>query len=139
VVTAMNEDDLRTFIANPAVAICSDGGLKGSHPRGAGSFPRVLGRYVREQGVISVAEAVRKMTSLTARRFGLVDRGELAVGKRADIVLFDPATVIDTATTKNPQGKPVGIPTVFVNGVPVLRDGVVTKAHPGRGLRKNKA
>jgi N-acyl-D-amino-acid deacylase len=138
VVTAMNEDDLKTFVANPQISFCSDGGLHGSHPRGAGSFPRILGRYVREQRVISLTEAIRKMTSLPATRFGFRDRGQLKPGMKADITIFDPEKVIDTATTDNPQSKPIGIGTVFVNGQPVLRDGVITKLHPGRGLPKKR-
>ena len=136
VVTAMSDDDLKAFIRNPRIAFCSDGGLHGSHPRGAGSFPRILGHYVREERTITLAEAVRKMTSLPATRYRLRDRGLVAPGKRADLVLFDPATVIDTSTTQRPESPPVGIPTVIVNGVPVLRDGKVTGAHPGRGLRR---
>ena len=134
VVTAMSESDLQKFVANPRISFCSDGGLHGSHPRGAGSFPRVLGRYVREMRIISLPEAIRKMTSLPASRFGLKDLGQLKVGKKADITIFDPRRVIDTATTDNPQGKPIGIETVFVNGLPVLWNGVVTKLHPGSGL-----
>lgn len=135
VVTAMSEDDLRTFLANPRIMFCSDGGLHGSHPRGAGTFPRILGVYVREQKVISLAEAVRKMTSAPAARFGFRDRGTIARGKKADLVLFDPGTVKDAATVADPQAPPVGIPTVLVNGVVVLRDGKTTGAHPGQAIR----
>lgn len=134
VVTAMSEDDLKRFIANPKISFCSDGGLHGTHPRGAGSFPRVLGVYVREQKVIPLAEAIRKMTSLPAWRFGLADRGRIAPGMKADITIFDPNTVIDTATVERPESPPIGIPTVIVNGVPVLLDGQVTHVHPGRPL-----
>ena len=136
VVTAMSEDDLEAFVRNPLVSFCSDGGLHGTHPRGAGSFPRVLGRYVRERRTIPLAEAIRKMTSLPAHRFGLRDRGALKPGKKADLVLLDPATIADTATTERPESPPIGLPTVVVNGVPVLLGGVVTHAHPGRPLRK---
>lgn len=136
VVTAMSEDDLKAFIQNPKICFCSDGGLHGSHPRGAGSFPRILGRYVREEKTISLQEAIRKMTSLPAQRFGLKNRGGIAPGKKADLVLFNPATVTDTATTANPQAEPKGIQTVFVNGVAVLRDGNVTHYHPGTPIRK---
>lgn len=134
VVTAMSEADLEAFIRNPKVSFCSDGGLHGTHPRGAGSFPRILGRYVRERGTIPLSEAIRKMTLLPATRFGLKDRGLVAKGKKADLVLFDPSTVRDTATTASPEAKPLGLPTVIVNGVPVLRDGTITHAHPGRPL-----
>jgi N-acyl-D-amino-acid deacylase len=136
VVTAMSEPDLETFIANPMISFCSDGGLHGSHPRGAGSFPRVLGVYVRQKHVIPLQEAIRKMTSLPARNFGLKGRGWIKAGYKADLVLFDPAKVLDTATTKNPQSQPIGIPTVLVNGVPVLLNGVVTHAHSGQALRR---
>jgi N-acyl-D-amino-acid deacylase len=132
----MSDADLKAFLAHPLVSICSDGGLHGSHPRGAGSFPRVLGHYVREQRTLPLQEAIRKMTSLPAARFRLKDRGVIAVGKKADLVLFDPRTVRDTATTQQPQSPPIGIPTVIVNGIPVLRDGTVTHAHPGRPLRR---
>jgi N-acyl-D-amino-acid deacylase len=136
VVTAMSDTDLKAFLANPLISICSDGGLHGSHPRGAGSFPRVLGHYVREEHTLPLPEAIRKMTSLPAGRFGLKDRGLVAPGKKADLVLFDPQSVRDTATTQQPQSPPVGIPTVIVNGVPVLKDGTITHAHPGRPLRR---
>lgn len=134
VVTAMSEDDLKKFIANPRISFCSDGGLHGTHPRGAGSFPRVLGVYVREQRVIPLNEAIRKMTSLPAWRFGLSDRGKIAVGMKADITIFNPDTVMDTASVEKPESPPIGIQTVIVNGVPVLLDGKVTHAHSGRPL-----
>ncbi|MBX3111631.1 MAG: D-aminoacylase [Fimbriimonadaceae bacterium] len=136
VVTAMSEDDLQTFLRDPRVSICSDGGLHGSHPRGAGTFPRVLGVYVREKGVLTLPEAVRKMTSMPAKRFGLRDRGRLATGYWADIVVFDPKTILDKATTTSPQAKPVGIDTVLVNGVKVLSRGALTHARPGLPLRR---
>lgn len=136
VVTAMSEDDVTNFIKSPRIMFCSDGGLHGTHPRGAGSFPRILGVYVREKKALTLTEAIRKMTSLPAWRFGFKDRGSIAVGKKADIVLFDPKTVKDTATTKNPEAKPIGLPTVLVNGVPVLLNGNPTHAHPGQTLRK---
>lgn len=138
VVTAMSERDVEAFMRNPNIAFCSDGAIGGSHPRGAGAFPRVLGVYVRERRVIPLAEAIRKMTSLSADRFGFADRGRIAVGKAADIVVFDPRRVKDMATTKNPTAPPVGIPTVMVNGEFVLRRGKVTHAHPGQVVKKNQ-
>jgi N-acyl-D-amino-acid deacylase len=136
VVTAMSEKDLATFIANPLISFCSDGGLHGTHPRGAGSFPRVLGVYVRERHVIGLPEAIRKMTSFPASRFGFKDRGFLKPGMKADVVIFDPKTVKDRSTTKEPEAAPVGIPTVFVNGKAVLLRGQITGEHPGQVIRR---
>lgn len=136
VVTAMQERDLRAFIAHPNIMFCTDGGLRGTHPRGAGSYPRILGKYVREDRVLSLEEAVRKGTSLPASRMSFKDRGILNVGKKADIIIFDPRTVHDTATTKDPRATPVGIADVLVNGTPVLREGRLTGAHPGQVIRR---
>ena len=136
IVTAMSEPDLETFVASPSIMFCSDGGLHGTHPRGAGSFPRVLAHYVRERKILTLEAAIHKMTGLTAQRMGLSDRGVLAAGKAADLVLLDPATVQDTATTAQPTSPPQGIPTVFVNGVLVLENGQVTGAHPGLILKR---
>ncbi|MFI5386162.1 MAG: amidohydrolase family protein [Fimbriimonadales bacterium] len=133
---AMREEDLRRFLAMPEIMFCTDGEIKGSHPRGAGSFPRILGRYVREQHVISLQEAIRKGTSLPAWRFGLNDRGLIAKGKRADILVFDPKTIIDKATPENPTALSVGIVDVFVNGVPVLESLKMTGKRGGRALLK---
>jgi N-acyl-D-amino-acid deacylase len=136
VVTAMQERDLHAFLRHPEIMFCTDGGLRGSHPRGAGSYPRILGKYVREERVLSLEEAVRKASALPASRFGFTDRGQVAPGKKADLVLFDPKTIHDTATTKDPQAKPVGLTDMLVNGVPVLRNSQLTGAHPGRVLRR---
>ena len=138
IVTAMSEPDLETFIASPFIMFCSDGGLHGTHPRGAGSFPRVLARYARERNTITLEAAIHKMTGLTAKRMGLRDRGILAPGKAADIVLFDAAKIQDTATTAQPTSPPLGIPAVFVNGVPVVENGQITGAHPGVILKRHK-
>lgn len=135
VVTAMQENDLDKFIAAPGIMFCTDGGLHPSHPRGAGSFPRILGGYVRTQHLLTFEEAIRKATSLPAKRFGFAHRGRIARGMKADIVLFDPNTVLDKATVADPTAPPVGIPTVLVNGVPVLENGKITGAHPGAVLR----
>jgi N-acyl-D-amino-acid deacylase len=134
--TSMSEDDLRWFIAQPQIMFSSDGELHGSHPRGAGAFPRVLGHYVREQKVLPLAEAIRKMTSLPASQLGLPDRGRIVPGHVADLVLFDPAVVIDQSTVENPEAPPLGIPHVMVSGEWVVRDGKVTGARPGHVLRK---
>jgi len=135
VVTAMTEDDLKRFLAAKRIMFCSDGGLRGSHPRGAGTYPRILGRYVREQRVLKLEEAVRKMTSLPARRMGFRDRGVLKPGMKADVVIFNPKTVLDTATTANPASAPVGISHVFVNGTLVLDGGKMTGERPGKALK----
>jgi N-acyl-D-amino-acid deacylase len=106
------------------------------HPRLWGSFPRVLGRYVRQEKVLPLEDAVRRMTSLPADRFRLKDRGRIAEGFHADLVLFDPATVIDTATFDHPVSPAEGIRRVWVNGEAVWRDGKVTGARPGLALRR---
>jgi N-acyl-D-amino-acid deacylase len=135
VVTAMTEEDLRKFLTAKRIMFSTDGGLRGTHPRGAGSYPRILGRYVREQHLLSLEEAVRKMTSLPAWRMGFHDRGQIKVGMRADLILFDPAKVLDMATIEQPTAPPVGLPYVLVNGVPVLDNERLTGAHPGAVLR----
>jgi N-acyl-D-amino-acid deacylase len=134
--TSMDEDDLSVFAAHPQVLICSDGGITGRHPRGYGAFPRVLGRYVRERGVLTLHEAIAKMTSRSAARIGMPDRGLLAAGKYADIVVFDPKIIADRGTPQEPSLAPVGMRHVIVNGEIVLRDGQQTEARPGRGLRR---
>lgn len=136
VVTAMTEEDLRTFLKDPNIMICSDGVPGGTHPRGAGNYPRILGRYVREEKVLKLEEAVHKMTSLPASRMGFKDRGSIKTGMKADIVIFDPRTVIDTATTVNPKSAPIGINFVLVNGQLVIEGGKVTGARPGEVVRR---
>ncbi|MBI5852619.1 MAG: amidohydrolase family protein [Planctomycetes bacterium] len=106
------------------------------HPRGAGNNPRVLGRYVRERGVIPLELAIHKMTVLPATVFGLGGRGSVAVGNAADLVVFDPETVADAATYDEPTAAPRGIPFVFVNGTLVVDGGAQTEARPGRILRR---
>ena len=105
------------------------------HPRAFGTFPRILGRYVRQDSVITLEFAVRKMTSLAAQRIGLNDRGLLKPGMFADITVFDPNTVLDQSTYENPAQLATGVSYVFVNGVPVVDNGQVTAALPGRALR----
>jgi dihydroorotase/N-acyl-D-amino-acid deacylase len=106
------------------------------HPRHFGTYPRVLGKYVREEGVMSFEEAVRKMTSFPAQRYGILDRGLLRPGMYADITLFDPATVIDKATFEEPHQYPVGMPYVVVNGKVAVDGGKFKKVLAGRTLRK---
>lgn len=128
----MTEPDLRAFYRQAWVMVASDGGVNNSHPRGAGTFPRVLGRLVREQGWLSLPEAIFKMTALPAARLGLTDRGRIAPGMKADLVLLDPVSIIDHATFAAPRELAVGVRRVWVNGEPVWQDGQVTAARPGR-------
>jgi N-acyl-D-amino-acid deacylase len=136
----MAEDDIGRILRHPHVVIASDSGhnVMGQgvpHPRGYGNAARALARYVRELKVVSLEEAVRKMTSLPADHFGFRDRGRLAVGQAADLVIFDPATVTDRATYEQPHQYPDGITAVFVNGIAVVEKGGHTKARPGQVLR----
>ncbi len=133
---AMIEADLRTFYQQPWVMVASDGGIANNHPRGAGTFPRVLGLYVREKGWMTLPEAVRKMTSMPAARLGLKDRGQLKAGMKADLVLFDPKTVIDRSTFEQPRALATGISRVWVNGGMVWNGTAVGAEHPGRVLTR---
>jgi len=123
----MREDDVARVIAHPASMIGSDAiPLPGKpHPRLAGTFVRTLGRYVREQGLLDLPAAVRKMTASPAQRFGLRDRGVIAVGAVADLVVFDPATVLDRATYEQPLLPPMGVAVVILGGRIAVRDGAV--------------
>ncbi len=140
---AMAEEDVRTGLRQPWVSIGTDGGarpadhtVEGSpHPRVYGTFPRVLRKYVREEGVLTLEDAVRKFTGLAAQQAGLDERGVLKAGMYADITVFDAETVADRATFEDPVQTAIGIEHVIVNGVPVLRDGTPTGELPGRGLR----
>lgn len=136
IVTAMQESDLRTFLRDPNVMICSDGGINGSHPRGAGAFPRILGVYARQERILTLEQAIHKMTGLTAKRMGLKDRGVLAPNMAADVVVFDPKRVLDASTVQKPAAPAVGVVHVLVNGVFVLENEKITGALPGQGLRK---
>jgi N-acyl-D-amino-acid deacylase len=128
---SMIESDIKAFYLQPWVMVASDGGIGIGHPRGAGTFPRVLGRFVREKHWLSLPDAIRKMTSLPAQRLNWRDRGILKEGAFADLVLFDPATVLDRSTFEKPQELPVGIEKVFVNGQLVWNSGKPTGARPG--------
>jgi N-acyl-D-amino-acid deacylase len=137
---SMTEDNLEMQIREPWIKISTDAGgvdpawareLGPTHPRGYGTYPRVLAKYVREQGVISLEDAIRKMTSAVADRIGLRDRGLLRAGCFADVVIFDPEAVEDRATFDEPHQLSVGVRDVWVNGVRVLEDGIHTGATPG--------
>ena len=131
---SMIEKDVKAFYQQPWVMVASDGGIGSEHPRGAGTFPRVLGLYVREKKWITLPEAVRKMTSLPAKRLNWKDRGTLKVGNFADLVLFNPDTVIDRSTFEKPFELPTGIEKVFVGGTLVWDSGKATGAKPGSVL-----
>ena len=132
---SMKDKDIRAFYRQPWVMVSSDGGIGSRHPRGAGTFPRVLGRFVREWHWLALPYAVRKMTSLPAWRLGLKDRGLIRPGYKADIVLFDRNRVIDRSTFQQPQLISEGVSRVFVNGLEVWRDSAGTGNRPGRALR----
>jgi len=136
---AIDEADLERILKDPVTMIASDGevpifGKASPHPRSYGTFVRVLGRYVRERRTIPLAEAVRKMTSFPAQRVGLLDRGVLRPGMKADIAIWDAATVADTATFEQPHQYAVGVHTVIVNGQVVFEHGAMTPARPGKVL-----
>jgi len=131
---------VKLAMADPTVMIASDGILEEGkgHPRAAGCYARVLGRYVREERVLPLMEALRKMSFLPAQRLKLENKGRIRVGADADITVFDPARVIDKATFENPGQYSEGIPYVLVNGVPVVRDGkLVENVAPGKGLKRH--
>jgi N-acyl-D-aspartate/D-glutamate deacylase len=148
VICSIDEADVQALLRSPAVLIGSDGravtpdsvaGQGRPHPRFYGTFPRVLGHYVRDLGLLSLPEAVHKMSGAPARILGLAERGLLREGYRADITTFDPATIIDCATYEDPHRYPLGISTVIVNGVVVVDAGQPTGALPGRVLRRGPA
>ncbi|MCU1383331.1 MAG: dan 3 [Acidobacteria bacterium] len=132
VCTSMIDDDIRTFYRQPWVMVGSDGGIAARHPRGAGTFPRVLGRYVRDQQWLALPEAIRKMTSAPAARLRLEGRGRLQPGAIADIVLFDPKAIADRSTFTDPAVLAAGMTKVFVGGELVWDAGRATNARPGR-------
>lgn len=134
--TSMQEGDIAQLIAWPHANICTDGSLRDRHPRGAGTFPRVLGRYVREQGLLTLENAIHRMTALPAEHMGFAERGVIAPGMMADLVLFNPDTVIDRATTDAPFVPSEGIHSVWVAGERVLHEGVVGPTYPGRVIRR---
>jgi dihydroorotase/N-acyl-D-amino-acid deacylase len=138
----MSDENVAMQLAKPWVIIGSDAEAfdpataKGmTHPRAYGTFARILGKYVRDDHVLTLEDGVRKMTSATAARLGIRDRGVLQLGMFADVVLFDPATIADRATYERPHQLAVGVDVVLVNGVAVWRGGSATGAFPGRALR----
>jgi N-acyl-D-amino-acid deacylase len=139
----MSEDDVTAAMQFPWVSVGTDGtaikpegelGRGQPHPRSYGTFPRILGRYVREQKVLTLPEAIRKMTSLAATQLNIAERGTLKEGFFGDVVIFDPNTVADTATFEKPHQFPIGIETVIVNGVITVRNGQHKGARAGRAL-----
>ena len=141
IVIAMSEENLKRIIAHPLVGIGSDASLKvdrrvQAHPRNYGTFPRVLAKYVRDERVLALPEAIYKMTHQHAEHFGITDRGRLAEGLAADIVVFDPWGVRDTAEFLDAHQYPEGIGYVIVNGEFAVKDGETTAGNYGRALRK---
>jgi N-acyl-D-amino-acid deacylase len=137
----MNEDDLTAFLRHPLSMIASDGGPRKlgediPHPRSYGNNARILARYVREQKVLSLEEAIRRMTSLPAQTFGLKQRGTLQAGSLADVVVFDLEKIADPSAFNDPHHYAEGFTDILVNGVPVIRDGHLTEARPGGPLRR---
>ena len=143
-VFGMSEPDVALALQQPWVSVNNDSqgtapdGLLGKehpHPRAYGTFPRILRKFVREEGKLRLEEAIRKFTALPAQRMRLTDRGVLKKGMWADVVVFDPAAIRDAATFENPNQLSVGMQYVLVNGVPVIDGGKMTKALPGKVLR----
>ena len=144
IISIMREDDVKLALSNPMISIGTDSEAKAedgplsvsrSHPRGWGSFPRILGKYVRDEKLIPLEEAIRRFTSRPAARVGLTDRGVLKVGMKADVVVFNPATIRDVATFTGPLKYSEGVEHVFVNGAAVVAGGKITAARPGEALR----
>jgi dihydroorotase/N-acyl-D-amino-acid deacylase len=144
IISIMNEDDVRTALRHPLVSIDTDSSARAedgplskskSHPRAWGTFTRILGKYVREEKLLTLEEAIRKMTSRSASRVGIQDRGILRPGMAADITIFDPETIRDVSTFEEPNHYSVGVRYVLVNGKPVVDEGKITAERPGRILR----
>jgi dihydroorotase/N-acyl-D-amino-acid deacylase len=144
VVSGMSEADVAYVLKQPWVSIDNDSagasvdgilGQEHPHPRGYGTFPRILRKYVREDHLLTLPDAIRKFSALPAQRMHLADRGVLKAGMWADIVIFDPDTIRDLATYENPNQLSVGMRFVLVNGVPVICEGKMTQALPGKVLR----
>jgi N-acyl-D-amino-acid deacylase len=136
VAKGMDDADVERLMRWPFANVCSDGQSTGLHPRGFGSFAKVAGTYVRDKKLFSLEEAVRKMSSLAAANVGIKNRGTIAPGNFADLVLFNPAAVADRATFETPQARAVGVQTVWVNGQIVFDAGATTGKYPGRAIRR---
>jgi len=145
---AMSEDDVASVLSAGFVSIGSDASARSDrgptaqgvpHPRTFGTFPRVFGRYVRGRHTLEIGEAIRRMTSLAADQFGIVDRGRIQIGAFADLVLFDAERIVDTATYERPYQYPIGIDDVWVNGRAVVKNGETTGARPGKALRGGRS
>lgn len=137
VCNSMSENDVKAFYQRPWVMVSSDGGIGSRHPRGTGSFTRVLGKFSRENKWLSLVDTVHKMTEMPAKRLGIKDRGVIKKGKKADLVLFDAATVIDNATFAEPQRFSTGIRSVYVNGTLVWDGAKISGVTPGTILKRN--
>ncbi len=144
IISIMDEQDVRAAIRNPLISFDTDSGARAedgplseskSHPRAWGTFTRILGKYVRDEQLLTLEEAVRKMTSQAAIRVGITDRGIIRPGMQADLAVFDPAAVRDVATFQDPNHYSTGVRHVIVNGRPVVLNGTITSERPGRGLR----
>ena len=136
----MDEADVRTFLSDPFIMVSTDGGVTDfgvgvPHPRNYGTYPRLLGHYVREEGLLTFEEAIRKSTSLPAEHMGFVDRGTIEQGKWADVVIFNPETIIDRGTFQQPHQYPEGISYVLVNGVVTVENGQLSGARAGQIIR----
>ena len=131
-------DDVREILTHPAQMVCSDGLRIGGkpNPRTYGTYPKILGQLVRDEKVMPLEQAIRKMTSFPSQRFGLTGRGLLRDGMKADVVVFDPDTISCVATFDHPKQYPLGIEYVFVNGVMVVNRGVHTGTTPGSAIRR---
>jgi len=136
IAVSMTEADIEKLIAWPHINFCTDGDLDGSHPRGYGAFPRVLGRYVRERQILTLEQAIHRMTGLAASHHGIPDRGRIEPGAYADLVLFDPTTVADRSTTDQPHARATGIEALWINGHLVSQNGRESRQRYGRVLRR---
>ena len=135
----MDEEEMRRVLVHPLSMIGSDGTAVSPdwyegqpHPRFYGCYPRILGRYVREEQLLTLEQAIHKMTGMPAEQLGLPDRGQLQIGRSADVVIFDPETVIDRATFDDPHQFPTGIESVIVNGTLVVHQGEHLESRPGK-------